>query len=121
MIVLFLNCFLVVSACDCMDENMLSIASGRLAILHLLLVLLESQQQRHWQPCEPRAHWDSGGTNRDGTRSWSLGKKPDDPWRLVQTSSPQCLRRRYSHAFAPLGEYLRGLGSRVPFVAVCAR
>ena len=48
---------------------MLSVASGRLAILHLLLVLLESQQQRHRKPCEPRAHWDSGGTNRDGTRT----------------------------------------------------
>ena len=121
MIVLSLVCLLAASACDCMDENMLSIASGRLAILHLLLVLLESQQQRHWKPCEPRAHWDSGGTNRDGTRSWSLGKKPNDPWRLAQTSSPQCLRRRYSHAFAPLVGYLRGLGSRAPFVAVCAR
>ena len=76
------------------------VASGRLAILHLLLVLLESRQQRHWKSCEPRAHWDSGGTNRDGTRSWSLGEKPYDPWRLVQTSSPQRLRRSYSHAFA---------------------
>ena len=96
-------CLLAASACECTDENMPKVASGRLAILHLLLVLLESRQQRHWKPCEPRAHWDSGGTNRDGTRSWSLGEKPYDPWRLVQTSSPQRLRRSYSHAFAPLG------------------
>ena len=99
-----LSIVLVAFACQYTDKNMPEIASGWLAILHLLLVLLESQHQRHWLPRELRAHWDSGGTNRDGTRSWSLGEKPDDPWRLVQTSSPQRLRRSHSHAFAPLGE-----------------
>ena len=32
---------LAASACECTDENMPKVASGRLAILHLLLVLLE--------------------------------------------------------------------------------
>ena len=103
MIVLFLACLLAASACECMDENMPSVASKWLFFLHLLLILLETRHQRHWQPRELRAHRVSGGINRDGTRSWSLGEKPHDPRKLAQTSFPQRLRRSYSHAFAPLG------------------
>ena len=89
---------------DRMDENMPQVASGRSVLLHLLLILLETRQQRQRQPCELRAHRVSGGISRDGTRSWSLGDKPHDPWKLAQTSFPQRLRRSYSHAFAPSGE-----------------
>ena len=87
-----------------MDEDMPWVASGWSVLLHLLLILLGARQQRQRQPCELRAHRVSGGINRDGTRSWSLGEKPRDPWKLAQTSFPQRLRRSYSHAFAPSGE-----------------
>ena len=87
-----------------MDEDMPWVASGWSVLLHLLLILLGARQQRQWKPCEPRAHRASGGINRDGTRSWSLGEKPRDPPRLVRTSFPQRLRRSYSHASAPSGE-----------------
>ena len=102
-LVCLIVCLLAASACECMDENTPSVASGWLVLLHLLLILLETRQQRQWQPCELRAHRVSGGISRDGTRSWSLGDKPHDPWKLAQTSFPQRLRRSYSHAFAPSG------------------
>lgn len=37
---------------------------------------IKIQQQRQWQPCELSTHWVLGGTNREGSRSWSLGKAP---------------------------------------------
>ena len=121
MIAFFFICLPVLAACECMDGNLPSVTSEWFFFLHLLLILLETRHQRHWQPCELRAHRVSGGINRDGTRSWSLGEKPYDPWKLAQTSFPQRLRRSYSHAFVPSGEQLRGLGSRAPSVAVCVR
>ena len=104
LVFLLLLLLLLLLLAERMDEEMPWVASGWSVLLHLLLILLGTRQQRQRQPCELRAHRVSGGINWDGTRSWSLGEKPRDPWKLAQTSFPQRLRRSYSHAFAPSGE-----------------
>ena len=58
-------------------------------------------------PWASRALGVLGGMNREGTRSWSLGKKPHDPWRLVWTS----------FLAAPLSMHFHGLSALVESVA----
>ena len=58
-------------------------------------------------PWASRALGVLGGMNREGTRSWSLGKKPHDPCRLVWTS----------FLAAPLSMRFHGLSALVESVA----